>query len=55
MVRTAIKDKIRERESRRWVDPAEVEEALRLMNSVRLPLPRFEGAEEIRKWRGLGR
>ena len=34
VLRTAIKDNIWEKESRHWVDPAEVEEALRLMDRV---------------------
>ena len=55
VVRTAIKEKIREEESRREVDPFEVEEALKLMDSVRRPRPGFDGTEEIRKWRDLRR
>ena len=55
VVRMAIKEKIREEESRREVDPFEVEEALKLMDSVRRPRPGFDGTEEIRKWRDLRR
>jgi nicotinamide mononucleotide adenylyltransferase len=55
VVRTAIREKIHEEESRREVDPAEVEEALRLMDRVRRPLRGFDGVEEIRKWRDLRR
>ena len=55
VVRAAIKEKIREEESRREVDPVEVEEALRLMDQVRRPRPGFDGTEEIRKWRDLRR
>ncbi|HEX9915555.1 MAG TPA: VapB-type antitoxin [Candidatus Bathyarchaeia archaeon] len=55
VVRAAIKEKIREEERRREVDPADVEEALTLMDRVRRPRPGFDGAEEIRKWRDLRR
>lgn len=52
VVRTAIQEKIREEESRkREVNLAEVEEALRLMDSVRRAHTGFDGVEEIRKWR----
>jgi hypothetical protein len=43
VVRAAIKEKIREEESRREVDPADIEEALTLMDRVRRPQPGFDG------------
>lgn len=53
VVRAAIQDKIRDEEHKREVDMAQVEEALRLMDSIRRPIPGYDGVEEIRKWRDL--
>lgn len=50
VMRKAILEKIEE-ETRRKIDPNDIEEAIRLMDQVRRPREGFEGAEEIRKWR----
>ncbi|MFW6109788.1 MAG: hypothetical protein ACOC6N_04990 [archaeon] len=50
VMREAIIKKIDE-ETRRKIDPAEVEEAINLMDQVRRSYPGYEGTEEIRKWR----
>ena len=49
-MRQAILKKIEE-ETRRKIDPAEVDEAIRLMDQVRRPHRYYNGSEEIRKWR----
>lgn len=50
VMRQAIIQKIEE-ETRRKVDPADVEEAINLMDQVRRPHEGYDGTEEIRKWR----
>ena len=50
VMRQAIIEKIEE-ETRREIDPNEIDEAIRLMDQVRRPRGDFDGAEEIRKWR----
>jgi hypothetical protein len=55
VVREAIQEKIRLEDRKRVRNPAEVSEALRLMDSIRRPHPGYEGVEEIRKWRDLRR
>jgi len=50
VMRQAILKKIEE-ETRRKIDPAEVDEAIRLMDQVRRPHRYYNGSEEIRKWR----
>ena len=50
VMRQAILKKIEE-ETRRKIDPAEVDEAIRLMDQVRRPHRDYNGSEEIRKWR----
>ena len=52
-MREAIQEKIRLEDRRRVRDAAEVEEALRLMDSIRRSRQGFDGTEEIRKWRDL--
>jgi hypothetical protein len=49
-MRQAIIEKIEE-ETRRDLDPNEIDEAIRLMDEVRRPRDDFDGVEEIRKWR----
>jgi len=51
VVREAIKQKIIEEESRRNVDPSEIQEALKLMDIIKSKQPGFNSTEEIRKWR----
>jgi len=50
VMRKAILEKIEE-ETRRKIDPSDVEEAIRLMDQIRRPREDFEGTEEIRRWR----
>ena len=50
VMRQAIIEKIEE-ETRRDVDPNEINEAIRLMEEVRRPRGDFNGTEEIRRWR----
>jgi transcriptional regulator of met regulon len=50
VMRQAIIEKIEE-ETRRDLDPNEIDEAIRLMDEVRRPRDDFDGVEEIRKWR----
>ena len=48
-MRQAITQKIEE-ETRRQVDPAEVDKAIQLMDSVRKTHSNYDSAEEIRRW-----
>jgi len=50
VMRQAIIEKIEE-ETRRDVDPNEINEAIRLMEEVRRPRGDFNGTEESRRWR----
>ena len=55
VVREAIQEKIRLEDRRRVRDTADVEVAIRIMDSIRRPREGFDGVEEIRKWRDLRR
>jgi transcriptional regulator of met regulon len=55
VVREAIQEKIRLEDRKRIRSPREVDEALRMMDSIRRPHQGYDGAEEIRKWRDLRR
>ena len=55
VVREAIQEKIRVEDRKRVRNPQEVDEALRLMDSIRRPHLGYDGVEEIRKWRDLRR
>ena len=51
VIRGAIIEKIREEERRREVDPRDLREAAKIMDSLRAKSKGWDSTEEIRRWR----